>query len=247
MYGTKWILKLKRRSYEEGKERTRSSGHCVSDLAGAGGPEASVKPSGQHGGIANLARCIVQLQIERQCQGGCPIGSFASEMAEMEPEARTELASEFMQWELAIRRGLRAMYEAKEYEVVSTVLMIFCMTFITFLLYITTHETASLFTLNEVVLSLISFVIRIDVISQLATASVAILTTTLQAGGDTKFSMRVTAIGIWFIRTLGVYIVGALLGWRLPSVWWMIALNNYVRAILLWRRFQSNSWVKLKG
>jgi TetR/AcrR family transcriptional repressor of nem operon len=57
---------------------------------------------------------IVQLQIERQYQGGCPIGSLASELADTEPAARTELAAGFMQWELAIGRGLRAMHERGE-------------------------------------------------------------------------------------------------------------------------------------
>jgi AcrR family transcriptional regulator len=52
---------------------------------------------------------IVQLQIERQ--GGCPIGSLASELSDTEPSARIELATGFMQWELAIRQGLRAMHE----------------------------------------------------------------------------------------------------------------------------------------
>jgi AcrR family transcriptional regulator len=57
---------------------------------------------------------IVQLQIERNCQGGCPIGSLASELADTEPAARAELAAGFMQWENAIRNGLRTMHERGE-------------------------------------------------------------------------------------------------------------------------------------
>lgn len=57
---------------------------------------------------------IVKLQIERQYQGGCSIGSLASALADTDPAARSELAAGFMQWELAIRRGLRAMYDRGE-------------------------------------------------------------------------------------------------------------------------------------
>ncbi|SDN51205.1 transcriptional regulator, TetR family [Paenibacillus sp. yr247] len=57
---------------------------------------------------------IVQLQIERQCQGGCPIGSLASELADTDSAARTELTAGFMQWEHSIRRGLLAMQEHGE-------------------------------------------------------------------------------------------------------------------------------------
>jgi len=57
---------------------------------------------------------IVQLQIERKFQGGCPIGSLGNELADTEPKARVELAAGFLQWEESIRRGLRAMYESGE-------------------------------------------------------------------------------------------------------------------------------------
>ena len=53
---------------------------------------------------------IVSLQRQRHCQGGCPIGSLASELAETWPEARAELADGFGRWEEAIRAGLRAMH-----------------------------------------------------------------------------------------------------------------------------------------
>lgn len=52
---------------------------------------------------------IVALQQDRGCQGGCPIGSLAGELAEVAPEARADLAAGFAQWESAIRDGLRAM------------------------------------------------------------------------------------------------------------------------------------------
>jgi AcrR family transcriptional regulator len=54
---------------------------------------------------------LVELQNARQCQGGCPIGSLASELAEQDEQARAELAAGFARWEAAIRDGLRAMHE----------------------------------------------------------------------------------------------------------------------------------------
>jgi AcrR family transcriptional regulator len=53
---------------------------------------------------------LVDIQSARQCSGGCPIGSLASELAERDPEARVELADGFRRWEEAIRDGLRAMH-----------------------------------------------------------------------------------------------------------------------------------------
>ncbi|HJP80433.1 MAG TPA: TetR/AcrR family transcriptional regulator [Pseudonocardiaceae bacterium] len=54
---------------------------------------------------------LVDLQHVRQCQGGCPIGSLASELAEHDDAARAELAAGFARWEAAIRDGLRAMHQ----------------------------------------------------------------------------------------------------------------------------------------
>lgn len=52
---------------------------------------------------------IVDLQRQRHCAGGCPIGSLASELADTDPEARRDLAAGFTRWESAIRDGLAAM------------------------------------------------------------------------------------------------------------------------------------------
>ena len=52
---------------------------------------------------------IVDLQRKLGCQGGCPIGSLGSEIAESDAQARAEVAAGFARWELAIRNGLHAM------------------------------------------------------------------------------------------------------------------------------------------
>ena len=40
------------------------------------------------------------------CVGGCPIGSLANELAEIDPLARAQLARSFAQWENVIHDGL---------------------------------------------------------------------------------------------------------------------------------------------
>jgi AcrR family transcriptional regulator len=57
---------------------------------------------------------IVGLQRERHCEGGCPIGSLAGELAEVDPAARADLAVGFLRWEAAIRAGLQAMRDRGE-------------------------------------------------------------------------------------------------------------------------------------
>ena len=57
---------------------------------------------------------VVGLQRQRACQGGCPIGSLAAELADSWPEARADLADGYGRWEAEIRRGLQAMHDRGE-------------------------------------------------------------------------------------------------------------------------------------
>jgi AcrR family transcriptional regulator len=56
----------------------------------------------------------VGLQQQLNCQGGCPIGSLGSELAERDADARADVAAGFARWESAIRDGLRAMHRRGE-------------------------------------------------------------------------------------------------------------------------------------
>jgi hypothetical protein len=53
-------------------------------------------------------------QRERDCRGGCPIGSLGSELAEIDPRARVSVAAAFRRWEAGIRGGYRAMRDRGE-------------------------------------------------------------------------------------------------------------------------------------
>jgi TetR/AcrR family transcriptional regulator, transcriptional repressor for nem operon len=54
---------------------------------------------------------LVDLQRQRHCEGGCPLGSLSSELAETDEPARTTLATSFDRWEAPIRDGLHRMRE----------------------------------------------------------------------------------------------------------------------------------------
>jgi hypothetical protein len=57
---------------------------------------------------------LVDLQRQRHCQGGCPLGSLSSELAEADEPARTTLAASFDRWQAPIRDGLRRMRDRGE-------------------------------------------------------------------------------------------------------------------------------------
>lgn len=127
--------------------------------------------------------------------------------------------------------------DIKEYRRWSYIQSAFSMTIITALLAFLSPWVGKLYTHNETVLQLLMIVLIIDTISQPFLASVTVDTAVIQAGGNSKFPMLVTFIGIWVIRTLGVYIFAWKLGYGLPAVWIAIASDNASRAgLFLWYR-----------
>ena len=60
-------------------------------------------------GIDRWFQALVDLQIERQARGGCPIGTLAGQLAERDPQARAAIADGLGRWEQHLRQGLERM------------------------------------------------------------------------------------------------------------------------------------------
>jgi TetR/AcrR family transcriptional regulator, transcriptional repressor for nem operon len=56
--------------------------------------------------ISRWRDAIVAAQAERQCRGGCPLGSLANALAELDDTARTQLSDAFRSWQQLLANGL---------------------------------------------------------------------------------------------------------------------------------------------
>ncbi|MBI0581341.1 MATE family efflux transporter [Neobacillus cucumis] len=131
--------------------------------------------------------------------------------------------------------------DVKEYRKWSYLQSAISMTVITGLLALASPWLGKLFTHNETVLHLLMIILLIDTISQPFLASVLVDTFVVQAGGNSTFPMLVTMIGIWGVRTLGVYLFAWKLGFGLPAVWLSIAADNALRSgLFVWYRKKKN-------
>ena len=61
-------------------------------------------------GLRTWRDWVIEHQRELNCSRGCPIGSLGSELAETDPQARTQISDGFKRWEAAIQSGLREMH-----------------------------------------------------------------------------------------------------------------------------------------
>lgn len=60
------------------------------------------------GALSQWRDTMVEVMRAQGCVGGCPIGSLAGELAEVDPLARAQLARAFGRWEKLIRDSLTA-------------------------------------------------------------------------------------------------------------------------------------------
>ena len=98
---------------------------------------------------------------------------------------------------------------------------------------------ASWFTTDNEVKQMVVSALRIDTFAQPFVALSLVLAGALQGLGDTKSPMYSTAVGMWVIRVVGVYVMSIIFDLGIVGVWLSIAFDNFARAIFLLFRFKS--------
>jgi putative MATE family efflux protein len=135
--------------------------------------------------------------------------------------------------------GAKRSKEAYQYGMLTAWVAVIFMSFIGVLLYFFSPWFATWFTTDKEAVDMVVTALRIDAFAQPALAIGLVLAGALQGAGDTKSPMYSTAIGMWVIRVLGVYILGIHFGLGIAGIWISIAIDLYVRAIFLFFKFKS--------
>ena len=137
--------------------------------------------------------------------------------------------------------GAKRPKEAYQYGMMTTWIAVGFMSFVGVLLYFLSPWFATWFSTDKNAVNMVVTALRIDAFAQPALAIGLVLAGALQGAGDTKSPMYSTAIGMWVIRVVGVYVLGIHLGMGIAGVWLSIAIDLYVRALFLLYRFRKNS------
>jgi len=140
--------------------------------------------------------------------------------------------------------GSRQYELAKKIAYYSTLLGIGVMSIFGLFLFVFGEWTASFFTNDVFVIQQITIALKIDAFIQPILAIVLILTGAFQGAENSKYPFYLTTIGIWLLRTVGVYVLGVWLGMGIAGIWIAIGLDNLFRAILLFLKIHNNKWVR---
>ena len=136
--------------------------------------------------------------------------------------------------------GANKFKDAYQYGLITTGIAIVFMSFIGVLLFILSPWFATWFTTDQQAIDMVVTALRIDSFAQPFLAVGLVLTGALQGMGDTKSPMYSTAIGMWVVRVIGVYILGIHMEMGIAGVWLSIAIDVFVRAIYLFIKFRSH-------
>jgi putative MATE family efflux protein len=133
--------------------------------------------------------------------------------------------------------GANRKNDAYHYGILTTWIAVVFMAFVGVLLFFFSPMAASWFTDNKDVIGMVTIALRIDAFAQPFLAIGLVIAGALQGAGDTKSPMYSTAIGMWLIRVIGVYVLCIYLGMGIAGVWLSIAIDLVIRAIFLLFRF----------
>lgn len=131
--------------------------------------------------------------------------------------------------------------EAYEYGLLSIKIGSFIMAIGGVILFFGSPWFATWFTNDSKAIEKIIIALRIDAFAQIPLAISLISAGALQGSGDTKSPLYSTAIGMWGIRVLGIYILGIRMGMDIAGVWLSILIDLTIRSIFLTVRLRSRT------
>jgi MATE family multidrug resistance protein len=112
-------------------------------------------------------------------------------------------------------------------------------------IFIWAEQFSSLLTKDQTVLAETARYLRFNMLSEPFMALSAILGGGLQGAGDTRGTMWVIIISMWFIRLPLAYTLALVMGHGATGVWTAMITSMAVQGMLMSLRFQRGRWKKL--
>jgi len=119
------------------------------------------------------------------------------------------------------------------------------MFFLSFFMIFVPEKIVWLFTNDQATIEAASLYLRIVGVSQIPLAFNFVLSGALRGAGDTRRTLKINLISLWFVRILPAFVLSYLFHTILFVYLAMIA-DTFVKALWLWRTFQRGAWQKIQ-
>jgi len=85
--------------------------------------------------------------------------------------------------------------------------------------------------------------LRICVVLEIGRVFNIIVINSLRATGDVRFPVQTGAVCMWLIWVPNAWLLGLHLGWGLVGVWISMTLDEWLRGVLMYRRWKLRQWL----
>lgn len=98
------------------------------------------------------------------------------------------------------------------------------------------------FTDNEAIITLGVIILVIDVLLEPGRAMNLVGINGIRATGDVKYPVYIAVVSMWVFAVGLAYFLGVVLKLGLPGIWIAFAVDEWVRGILIYKRWKSRKW-----
>lgn len=103
-----------------------------------------------------------------------------------------------------------------------------------------------IYTADPAIIGMGVLILRLAAFAQPAVGTYSIMAGALRGAGDTKYPLYITFIGMWTMRVGAAYLMVLAFGLGLTGVWLAVNLDQWVRTLLVLRRFGTGKWKEIK-
>jgi putative MATE family efflux protein len=99
-----------------------------------------------------------------------------------------------------------------------------------------------LFSTDPGVLALGSTILMIAVIHEPGRNFNTVFIPALKGAGDVRFPVTMGVVSMWGVGVAGAWLLGIRLHWGLAGIWLAMAADEWLRGLVMWRRWRSGAW-----
>jgi len=99
-----------------------------------------------------------------------------------------------------------------------------------------------LFSDDPGILALASTILLIAVIHEPGRNFNTVFIPALKGAGDVRFPVTMGIVSMWGVGVAGAWLLGIRLHWGLPGIWIAMAVDEWLRGLVMWRRWRSGVW-----
>ena len=114
------------------------------------------------------------------------------------------------------------------------------------MIYLFHEEILSVFTDQPEILALAGALVMGSIVLEAGRVFNLIFISALKGTGDIKFPVQMGILSMWGLGVVFSYILGIHLGYGVIGAWMAIELDEWVRGIIMARRWRSQVWTKFK-